>query len=429
MEEKTCDTIPLINPSTQGTASKLQTVGNIIVSIVGTGVLGLPYAFRFAGWLAGSLASIVVGLATFYCMLLLIECRHKLASEEELKGTTTYGDLGFRCIGKRGRYLTEFLICISLCGGSVAYLVFIGQNLSSLFKLGGLTFASYIFLLVPFEIALSWIGSLSAFAPFSIFADACTLLAMGFVAKEDIQQGIGGDFSFRDRKSFNLGGLPFAGGMAMYCFEGFGMTLTLEQSMRERKTFPKVLAISFAWITFVYILFGAFGYMAYGDDTKDIITLNLPKDWTTIAIQIGMCMGLVFTFPIMVHPVCEIMEGKLKRNYWFQKLHNNDAESSITRLGKLGIYISRAVLVISLAVLASFIPGFGVLVSLVGGEGRFVLSPLNRAWGIHFRGKAISFFGKVKVNIPCLSSLFLKTKPQVPYKLCFVHLWPQAGIF
>ncbi|KAG4130198.1 hypothetical protein ERO13_D09G127900v2 [Gossypium hirsutum] len=372
MRERKCDTTPLINPSpsssTQGTASKLQTIGNIIVSIVGTGVLGLPFAFRVAGWLAGSIGVVITGLATFYCMLLLIQCREKLASEEELKETTTYGDLGCRCMGKPGRYLTEFLIFISQCGGSVAYLVFIGQNLASLFKLHGLTIASYIFLLVPIEIALSWIGSLSAFAPFSIFADVCNLLAMAFVVKEDLQQAIGGKFSFRDRKAFtdNLGGLPFAGGMAVYCFEGFGMTLALEQSMRERRTFPKVLAMSFTWITLVYILFGIFGYMAYGDETKDIITLNLPKDWTAIAVQIGLCLGLAFTFPIMVHPVSEIVEGKLKKNIWFEKLRNNDAEDSITRLEKLGIYMGRAVLVIVLAVLASFVPGFGVFVSLVG---------------------------------------------------------------
>lgn len=52
--------------------SAIQTLGNIIVSIVGTGVLGLPYAFRIAGWFAGSLGVIIVGFATYYCMLLLV---------------------------------------------------------------------------------------------------------------------------------------------------------------------------------------------------------------------------------------------------------------------------------------------------------------------------------------------------------------------
>ncbi|MBA0767769.1 hypothetical protein Gotri_016625 [Gossypium trilobum] len=386
MGEKKCDRIPLINPSpsssTQGTASKLQTIGNIIVSIVGTGVLGLPFAFRVAGWLAGSIGVVITGLATFYCMLLLIQCREKLASEEELKETTTYGDLGCRCMGKPGRYLTEFLIFISQCGGSVAYLVFIGQNLASLFKLHGLTIASYIFLLVPIEIALSWIGSLSAFAPFSIFADVCNLLAMAFVVKEDLQQAIGGNFSFRDRKAFtdNLGGLPFAGGMAVYCFEGFGMTLALEQSMRERRTFPKVLAMSFTWITLVYILFGIFGYMAYGDETKDIIIHNTESS-----------QGL----DSHCSPVSEIVEGKLKKNIWFEKLRNNDAEDSITRLEKLGIYMGRAVLVIVLAVLASFVPGFGVFVSLVGSSVCALISfVLPASFHLTLLGSSLSLWQK-----------------------------------
>lgn len=53
-------------------ATPAQTLGNIVVSIVGTGVLGLPYAFRTSGWLAGALGVAGAGAATFYCMLLLV---------------------------------------------------------------------------------------------------------------------------------------------------------------------------------------------------------------------------------------------------------------------------------------------------------------------------------------------------------------------
>jgi proton-coupled amino acid transporter len=55
-----------------GVATWAQTLGNLVVSIVGTGVLGLPYAFRTAGWLAGSLGVAAAGCATLYCMLLLV---------------------------------------------------------------------------------------------------------------------------------------------------------------------------------------------------------------------------------------------------------------------------------------------------------------------------------------------------------------------
>lgn len=174
------------------------------------------------------------------------------------------------------------------CGGSVAYLVFIGQNLQSIFQDHDLTLTFYIILLVPIEIGLSWIGSLSTLAPFSIFADICNVLAVGIVVKEDIQQALRGEFSFRQRTAItsNIGGLPFAGGMAVFCFEGFGMTLALENSMRDRAKFPRLLAQTFGGITLVYILFGFSGYMAYGDETRDIVTLNLPRNWSSIAVQV-----------------------------------------------------------------------------------------------------------------------------------------------
>lgn len=62
----------IATPSITGSASSIQTLGNIIVSIVGTGVLGLPFAFRIAGWLAGSIGVAIAGLATYYCMLILV---------------------------------------------------------------------------------------------------------------------------------------------------------------------------------------------------------------------------------------------------------------------------------------------------------------------------------------------------------------------
>lgn len=370
MEDKGSQTLPLINspPTYGGTASAAQTLANVVVSIVGTGVLGLPFAFRVAGWLAGSIGLIVAGVSSYYCMLLLVECRKKLASEKESSEAETYGDLGYKSMGAAGGYLTEAVIFLSQCGGAVAYLAFIGKNLESIFQGHGFTMVSFVFLLVPIEIALSWIGTLSAFAPFSSFANICNVLAMALVVKEDIQMVIKRGFSFRDRKaiSSNLGGLPFATGMAVFCFEGFSMTLSLEASMKERRTFPKLLAMIFSGIAILYVLFGMSGYLAYGDETRDIITLNLPQNWTTTLVQIGLCLGLVFTLPIMICPINEIIEGKLRRSTWFEKLHFNNNESSVSILGKLGIYISRAFVISVLAILASFVPGFTAFASLVG---------------------------------------------------------------
>ncbi|CAN0906659.1 Amino acid transporter ANT1 [Linum grandiflorum] len=148
----------------------------------------------------------------------------------------------------------------------------------SMFNFNGFTTSTFIFMLVPIEIALCWIGSLSALAPFSIFADICNLLAMAIVVKEDAQKLFGGgDFKFSDKQAISSdpGGLPFSLRMVVLCFEGFGMTLALEQSMKERGKFRSVLAKAVTGITSLYIVFVFFGYMAYGDETRDIIILYL----------------------------------------------------------------------------------------------------------------------------------------------------------
>ncbi|PRQ44288.1 putative amino acid transporter, transmembrane domain-containing protein [Rosa chinensis] len=62
--------VPLLEKSLG--VSRARTLGNIIVSVVGTGIFGLPYAFRIAGWLTDSLGVIVTGLTTYYCMLLFV---------------------------------------------------------------------------------------------------------------------------------------------------------------------------------------------------------------------------------------------------------------------------------------------------------------------------------------------------------------------
>ncbi|KAJ0987152.1 hypothetical protein J5N97_005508 [Dioscorea zingiberensis] len=371
-----------------GNASWAQTLGNIVVSVVGTGMLGLPYAFRVAGWVVGSIGVAVAGLATLYCMILMVECRDKLEEETgESVHIQSYGDLGGVAFGRTGRCLTELLVLVSQAGGSVAYLVFIGQNLSSLFNGTSqhpISPVIFIFLLLlPLEVALSFIRSLSTLAPFSALADACNILAMAIVIKEDLQLFN----SFSTRRAFGeVWGLPFTAGVAVFCFEGFSMTLPLEASMTNRRQFRWVLSLAFTGITVAYILFGIFGYLAYGEDTKDIITLNLPKNWSAVAVKVGLCVALIFTFPIMMHPIHDILESRLKSSGWFQKLSYN-----VRGAEWAGLHGARMFMVVLLATVASFIPGFGSFISFIGSTVCALLSfVLPATFHLIFMGSSLS---------------------------------------
>ena len=198
-------------PRRRKLSSVKKTLGNLIVSIVGSGVLGLPYAFKQSGWLYSLLCLLFMAVVSYYGMLLLVISRQHIEEERERRegissfpyavnetsesknvvpstdlvraeegsssgqqeisalhhgsasrssqipssadssgliaaGTPatcgkeppgkieSFGDLGFEVLGAGGRLLIDACICLSQGGFCVAYLIFIGQNVSSILR-------------------------------------------------------------------------------------------------------------------------------------------------------------------------------------------------------------------------------------------------------------------------------------------------------
>lgn len=132
--------------------------------------------------------------------------------------------------------------------------------------------------------------------------------------------------------------------------------------MKHPQKFPRILALDFFGIASLYLLFGFVGYLAFGNKTQNIITLNLLQDLSTILVKLGLCIGLFFTYPFMMYPVHEIFEGKLMRSAWFQTIAPPSSHLHI--LLRNGV---RGASVIGTAVLAVSAPGFAIFISLVGG--------------------------------------------------------------
>lgn len=85
--------------------------------------------------------------------------------------------------------------------------------------------------------------------------------------------------------------------------------------MQFRATFTT----GFACITLIFLVFGAVGYSAFGEHTKDKITDNLPADWSTASVKVALCWALFFTFPIMMVPAYEVLERALENATWFDR--------------------------------------------------------------------------------------------------------------
>ena len=202
----------------------------------------------------------------------------------------------------------------------------------------------YIWGCFPFQLGLNSIATLTHLAPLSIFADVVDLGAMGVVLVKDLSLILK-----QSHEVVAFGGLSvfFYGlGVAVYAFEGIGMVLPLESEMKDNAKFGKILALSMCLISLIYGAFGALGYFAFGAETRDIITANLGAGWVSILVQLGLCINLFFTFPLMMNPVYEIVE----RRFWG---------------GSYCLWL-RWLLVLIVSLVALFVPNFADFLSLVG---------------------------------------------------------------
>ncbi|KAI5059465.1 hypothetical protein GOP47_0025784 [Adiantum capillus-veneris] len=278
------DSTPLLRRSTLGNASAKRTFGNIIVSIVGTGVLGLPYTFRVSGWASGTLAVVVSAILSYYCMILLVNSRNKL-EEKGHADILTYGELGNEAYGSLGHTLVDIMVLVSQCG---FYWGVCGRS-------QGLHPSAY------------W----QTFAMYWQWEWCSRMMSAASV-----------------------------GSMVWWHFE---------------------IGQAFILITILYVTFGLVSYFAFGDNTKDIITLNLPNDWSTIVVKVGLCIALTFTFPVMMYPVHELVENKLIASTYFQK--EFAPRPMISKLLLDGV---RGMTVLIVAAIAVMVPTFSMFISVVG---------------------------------------------------------------
>lgn len=334
-------------------SSQSKTFANVFIAIVGSGVLGLPYAFKKTGWVFGSLMLFSVALLTYHCMMLLIATRRRLEAFSKITTTTSitsFGDLGFAVCGPLGRFSVDIMIVLAQAGFCVSYLIFISNTLAFLFNFqlpvfGGLSPKSlYLWACFPFQLGLNSIPTLTHLAPLSIFADVVDLGAMGVVMVEDLV------IFLQQRPALrSFGGLSvfFYGlGVAVYAFEGIGMVLPLESEAKDRDRFGRVLGLCMAFIALLYGSFGVLGYFAFGEETRDIITTNFGQGVVSTLVQLGLCVNLFFTLPLMMNPVYEVVERRF-------------CGSSYCLWVRWG-------LVLGVSLVALFVPNFADFLSLVG---------------------------------------------------------------
>lgn len=109
-----------------GQSTIYQTIFNSVNVLIGVGLLSLPLAFYYAGWVIGLIFFIWAVIVTQYTAKLLAKC---LDVDSSL---ITFADLAFVSFGSAARIATSILFSLELIAANVALVILFGDSLDAL---------------------------------------------------------------------------------------------------------------------------------------------------------------------------------------------------------------------------------------------------------------------------------------------------------
>eukprot|EP00939_MAST-03C_sp_MAST-3C-sp1_P003330 g3330.t1 len=293
---------------------KHSAVFSLVSTILGGGVLSLPYAMSKTGVIGGPLLIIIcAAISDFSLDLLLLSARYGSAVE-------TFEEVAKKAFGRRAQIMTVFLLFTLTWVCCVAYAVLIGDMFAPLvtYAIPGVTISSdgwnRKLLVVICSAAVAPLGmfrSLNALRFTSAFCVCSVALLAICIAIRSIKRGV--VFSNHDAHDFGhvrywpesfadvLSSLPIYFVSYLCHFNVLSTHCEMKQPSRARV--KNVIHITISSCTFLYILAGIMGYLYRLDGTCGDILQNFSTDDVLINIgRLALALTLVLSTPLLVLP-------------------------------------------------------------------------------------------------------------------------------
>lgn len=288
-----------------GSASVAKTYFLLFKSLVGSGILFLPRAFYNGGLLFSLIALTTFGALTYFCYYVLIKSKNKLR-------LSSFGELGYKTYGSTLKICILISIIASQLGFVGTYILFTAENLQSFLNEKfnwNVSPAKIVFFQCLFLIPLTLIRNLTKLSFISLVSSICIvvglLIIFYFTGLNLVENGVGPNIVKFNSKSWSM-----LIGVAVTSFEGIGLILPIESSMKNPEKFPQVLSISMILITSLFVTIGTIGYTSFGDEIKSIIILNLPQGNVFVqSIMVLYSLAVFLSAPLQLFPAIKIGES------------------------------------------------------------------------------------------------------------------------
>jgi len=291
------------------------------------------------------------GKAIAYCM-------------EALPNISSYPEIGQAAFGDRGRFVISFVLYTELFCTLSLFFILEGTNLDNLIYPGEQLHSSHpevtmqhvnMFMAITALVVLptSWFRDLSVLSYVSVLGLFASLFLLGVVVSDGIVSDLITFEDFRDTDFFkSWANIPLCFGLISFGFAGHAVFPNIYASMKKPQQYNVMLDTTYTFVMLAYGLMAVVGYIQYGDDTEQQVTLNLP-DGTIARIATALIVVNPITkFSLTLNPIALGIEELvvIERKY-------------LRVLFRVAV---RSFLVGSSLVVAMVVPYFALVVSFIG---------------------------------------------------------------
>ena len=286
---------------------------HLVKGNVGPGCLSLAAGASQAGETGSLVLGVVIVAVCLAGWHMIWQCKvHTQAS-----GARTFGDIGDRAFGRRGRDTIEFFVMFTQLAVCCVFFSFFAVNIHAALPAGDssldwLTPATIMLLALPFFLYVGSLKDLKVLVPFSQAAIAALLLGFAIVlyyCADWLRRG-----QPRAPLAPSLGGAALFFGTAVYALEGVALLLPIENAMSAdaRGQFGSVMNWAMLAIVASFVLLTAVPLAAFGAVKSSSLTAELGAHYGGEALvtvcNLLLVLNVALTYPLQFLPTFQVVE-------------------------------------------------------------------------------------------------------------------------
>ena len=302
----------------EGNVSNVKTVLNLIMSVIGIGVLALPKGILKGGWAVSIMMFILTCSLSHVAVVLLYRCLYFVDPKKPLLSYQAIGEAAFGHTGKIVVAVVSYFNLFTVCA---CMLILLGDCLEAFWPHSSSLMRVSVGSLVA--LVLSWLPSLKEVAVISIVGVAAVLVTCvavvsycaSHVGQADESESVPVVTSPWPVEALAVG-ISFANFMNSYTVTP--VVPSIVASMRNPDKFPLLSMLAFALVSLVFATIGFSGYLAYGaeigrhshvgvainmtqqqPDNKDSVSGKI----LNLSVQIGILLVCLSHFVSLFNPV------------------------------------------------------------------------------------------------------------------------------